>query len=378
MNPDKEYIAWLSELKQRFRQSQIKAAVKVNSELIAFYWHLGRDIVEKQSKSNWGDGLIPQLSMDLKAEFPDMGGFSRSNIFTCKQFYLFYNQDVEIVHQLGGQLETHHFDITANYADKNRVSVQTENGYQVGSEIFSLLVQVPWRHHVEIISKCKQVDEALFYVKKTIQNGWSRAMLVHFMELDLFKTEGKAITNFELTLPKPQSDLAQQVLKDPYTFEFLSLSQDYKEKDLEKALTTRIIHFLLEMGNGFAFVGRQYPIEVNGDEYWIDLLFYHLVLRCYVVVDLKIVKFEPEFAGKMGFYISAIDEQVKLPIDNPTIGLIICKEKNDVVVRYALKNINQPMGVAEYRLADNLPNELKDKLPTIQDIENEINNSNNN
>lgn len=203
-------------------------------------------------------------------------------------------------------------------------------------------------------------------------------MLVHYMELNLYRTEGKAITNFELTLPQPQSDLAQQVLKDPYKFEFLSLSQDYKEKDLEDALTNRIIHFLLEMGAGFAFVGRQYPIEVNGDDYRIDLLFYHLVLRCYVVVDLKVVKFAPEFAGKMAFYVSAIDEQVKLPIDNPTIGLIICKSKNDVVVRYTLKNIDQPIGVSEYRLADNLPECLKDKLPTVQDIENEMNNNNKN
>jgi len=378
MKPDKEYIAWLTELKQRFRQSQIKAAVKVNSELIAFYWHLGRDIVEKQSKSQWGDGLIPQLSKDLKAEFPDVGGFSRSNIFACKQFYLFYNQDVGIVHQLGGQLESHDFDENTDSDDKNSALARTGNGYQIGGEIFSLLVQVPWRHHVEIITKCKQLDEALFYVRKTILNGWSRAMLVHFMELDLYRTEGKAITNFELTLPQPQSDLAQQVLKDPYKFEFLSLSQDYKEKDLEDALANRIIHFLLEMGTGFAFVGKQYSIEVNGDDYRIDLLFYHLVLRCYVVVDLKVVKFVPEFAGKMAFYVSAIDEQVKLPIDNPTIGLIICKSKNDVVVRYTLKNIDQPIGVSEYRLADSLPESLKDKLPTVQDIENEMNNNDKN
>lgn len=378
MKPDKEYIAWLADLKQRFRLSQIKAAVKVNSELIAFYWHLGRDIVEKQSKSNWGDGLIPQLSKDLKLEFPDVGGFSISNIKFVKRFYLFYNQQNTIGYQAGGQLTSQTIAIQNPDEEKTVVSLQTGIGHQVGSEIFSLLVQVPWRHHVEIITKCKQLDEALFYVRKTIQNGWSRAMLVHFMELDLYKTEGSAITNFEFTLPHPQSDLAQQVLKDPYKFEFLSLSQDYKEKDLEDALTSRIIHFLLEMGTGFAFVGRQYPIEVNGEEYKIDLLFYHLLLRCYVVVDLKVVKFEPEFAGKMGFYISAIDEQVKLPIDNPTIGLIICKSKNDLVVRYALKNINQPIGVAEYRLSDSLPKDLKDKLPTIQDIENEINNSNNN
>ncbi len=378
MKTDQEYIQWLSELKKRFRQSQIKAAVRVNSELIQFYWNLGRDIVERQFNSNWGDGLIAQLSKDLKAEFPDVGGFSRSNIFACKQFYLFYNQNDEIVHQLGGQLKTSDFKENQQIVNRENTHTQDKNGNQVGSRIFSLLIQVPWRHHVEIITKCKQLDEALFYVQKTIQNGWSRSVLVHFMELDLYKTEGKALSNFDLTLPQPQSELAQQTLKDPYKFEFLSLSQEYNEKDLEDALTNKIIHFLLEMGTGFAFVGRQYPIVVNGDEYRMDLLFYHLTLRCYVVVDLKVVKFEPEFAGKMGFYIAAVNEQLKQPMDNPTIGLIICKTKNDVVVRYALKNINQPVGVAEYTLAKQLPDTLKNRLPTIQEVENEVNNSVNN
>lgn len=371
MKTDEDYRQWLSDLKLRFRQSQIKAAVKVNSELIAFYWNLGRDIVEKQATSKWGDGLISQLSKDLKAEFPDVGGFSQANISYTKQFYLFYSQIDTILHQVGGELETKNVTISHQLGSQSELfDNQTKSLCNNG--IVHLLVQVPWRHHIEIIAKCKKIEEALFYINKTIQNGWSRSLLVHFMELDLYKTEGTAITNFEMTLPQPQSDLAKQTLKNPYIFDFLSLSEKYKEKDLEDALTNRIIHFLLELGNGFAFAGRQYPVVVNGDEYRIDLLFYHLKLRCYVVVDLKVVKFEPEFAGKMGFYIAAIDEQVKMPIDNPTIGLIICKSKNDVVVRYALQNIKQPVGVAEYRLSEVLPEEIKDSLPTVEDIENEF------
>ena len=340
-----EYKEWLSQLKKRYQQCQIKAAIKVNSELIAFNWEFGRDIVEKQSKANWGDGLIAQISKDMHSEFPCVSGFSIANINFCKRFYLFFSQTDTI-------------------------------RYQLGSELQNLLFAIPWRHHIEIMTKCKDVNEALFYVSKTVNNGWSRSVLVHFIEEGLFESEGKAITNFDRTLPSEQSELARQTIKDPYIFDFLEMAEDYKEKDLENGLMRNIIKFLLELGSGFALVGQQYPIEVDGESYRIDLLFYHLQLRCYIVVELKTGKFEPEYAGKVGFYIAAIDNDVKQVTDNPTIGLIICKDKNDVVVRYALQNLSQPLGVSKYQLEKLLPKDYKDKLPTAEVIENKLNTNN--
>lgn len=337
-----EYKEWLTQIKSQYRQRQIKAAVKVNTELVSFYWDLGRAIVERQKNANWGDGLIEQLSRDMRDEFPDTGGFSVANINFCKRFYLFYNQEVTI-------------------------------RYQLGSELQNLLFSIPWRHHIEIMTKCKEINEAVFYLSKTIENGWSRSVLIHCIEQKLYSTQGKAVSNFEQTLPPAQSDLAKQALKDPYIFNFLSMSEKYKEKELEKALTDNIIHFVMELGSGFAFVGRQYPIEVDGESFRIDLLFYHLSLRCYIVIELKTCKFKPEFAGQVGFYIAAIDNDVRHPTDNQTIGLIICKSKNEVVVRYALQNIKQPIGVSEYQLLRQLPDKLQNTLPTIEEIENELN-----
>lgn len=342
---DTEYKEWLLQLKKRYQQCQIKAAIKVNSELIAFNWEFGHDIVEKQAKANWGDGLITQISKDMHSEFPGVKGFSVANINFCKRFYLFYSQ-ANTIH------------------------------YQVGSELIKLLSSIPWRHHIEIMTKCKDVNEALFYISKTVSNGWSRSVLIHFMAEGLFASEGRAITNFENTLPLKQSELAQQVIKDPYIFDFLEMTEDYKEKDLENALTKNIIKFLLELGSGFALVGQQYPIEVGGESFRIDLLFYHLQLRCYIVVELKTGKFEPEYAGKVGFYIAAVDNNVRQKMDNPTIGLIICKDKNDVVVRYALQNISQPLGVSKYQLEKLLPKDYKDKLPSVEIVENELNTNN--
>jgi len=341
-----DYKQWLIDLKNRIRQSQLKAAVKVNSELINLYWSMGKDIVEKQENSQYGDGLIKQLSRDLKDEFPNMQGFSERNIWAIRKWYLFYNQSIQKLQQ--------------PVAELGKTNVQ------------QLVALVPWGHNIKIVSKCKTVEEALFYINKTIEFGWSRDMLDTHIRLNEFKRLGNSTTNFELTLPSTQSDLARQTLKDPYNFDFLTLSENYKERELEDALTENITRFLLELGSGFAYVGRQVPLTVGNKEFFIDLLFYHLKLRCYVVIELKAVDFAPEFAGKLSFYLSAINDILTHPTDNPTIGLMICKSKDHYVAEYALKGINQPIGVSEYELTKHFPKDFKGSLPTIEEIEAEL------
>jgi predicted nuclease of restriction endonuclease-like (RecB) superfamily len=344
---NKTYYSWLKELKHKVRLVQIKAAVKVNSELLQFYWELGQDIADKQRNAKWGDGFLKQLSIDLSSEFPDMKGFSLSNLKYIKQWYLFYSQEIGKSQQAVGQKP-------------------------IAKQAVSQLVQIPWGHNIAIISKCKNLDEALFYIQKTIQNNWSRSVLTHHIESDLFKREGKAITNFKATLPEPQSDLARETLKDPYNFDFLTLTEKYNEKELENALINHVTKFLLELGAGFSYIGQQYKLEVSGDEFFIDLLFYHVKLHCYVVVELKAVKFKPEFAGKLNFYVSAVDGILKSEQDNTSIGILICKSKNDTVVEYALKDVHKPIGVSEYIITKNLPDEFKSSLPSIEDIEAEL------
>jgi len=329
------YKPFLIELKSKIQNSQIKASFRVNEELLRLYWEMAQMIVAKQKESSWGDNLIEQISHDLKKEFPNMKGFSKTNLLYMKKWYLFYTQ---------------------------------ENLPQVVGEIF----QIPWGHNREIVTKCKTYDEALFYTQKTISNTWSRAVLLHQIESDLHSRDGKTINNFDQKLPQPQSDLAKATLKDPYIFDFLTLTEKYNEKELEDALTEHITSFLLEIGSGFAFVGRQYKLTVGGDEFRIDLLFYHIKLKCYVVVELKTVKFKPEFAGQLNFYVSAIDGELREANDHPTIGILICKSKNDTVVEYALNKIDNPIGISEYQLVSKLPKEFKSSLPSIEEIESEL------
>ena len=332
---DKEYISFINDIKSKIKQAQIKAAIKVNEELLRLYWDIAKVIVDKQKSSSWGDRIIEQISRDLKQEFPNLKGFSRTNLLYMKKWYLFWS-------------------------DKNIP--------QVVGEIF----KIPWGHNREIITKCKNIDEALFYVNKTIENGYSRAVLVHQIESGLYSRSKKAINNFDKKLPSPQSDLAKEITKDPYCFDFLSLSEKYNEKELENALMDNLTNFLLELGSGFAFVGRQYRLEIAGEEFFIDLLFYHIKLKCFVVVELKTTKFKPEYAGKLNFYITAVDKEIKEPNDNPTIGILICKSKNNTIVEYALNSIEKPIGVSEYKLSKELPNNLKNALPSIEEIENEL------
>ena len=334
---NEEYVELLHFIKDKIRSTQLKAIVTVNQQLLEFYWELGNIIIKKQAKTTWGDKLINQLSHDLKIEFPEMKGFSVSNLKYMRQWVSFYSLDDPISQQAVDQI-----------------------------------MQIPWGHNIAIISRCKNTTEATYYMYNTVQYNWSRNVLIHQIESDLYQREGKAINNFASQLPKPQSDLATQVLKDPYVFDFLSMTKEYTERDLEKELVNHISHFLLELGNGFAYIGKQVNIQVGGKDFYIDLLFYHTGLHSYVVVELKNTEFEPEHAGKLNFYIKAVDQQLKKDIDQPTIGLLICKSKNKIIAEYALSDVNKPIGVAEYQLIKSLPDNLKPSLPSIEELEFEL------
>jgi predicted nuclease of restriction endonuclease-like (RecB) superfamily len=353
-----EYKQWLNDLKQRISNSQIKASIRINTAMIELYWSIGADIVEKQAETKWGSGVIRQLSKDLKTELPGIDGFSETNLRYMKRFYIFYNQQYTIQHQDGAILEK------ADETDETLIQHQfgAENTYS------PIIGAIPWRHHIEILNKCKSVPQALFYVQKTIENGWSRAVLMNFLEADFYSAQGKALNNFSRLLPEPQSDLASEIIKDPYNFGFLILTEKYKEKELEDALIDNITKFLLELGRGFAYIGRQVPVKIGAKEREIDLLFYHTALHCYIVIELKTGEFEAEHAGKLSLYISAINHQRKKEVDNATIGLIICKTKDDIEVQYSLENINQPIGVSEYKLSKLLPDNYKSSLPSIEEI----------
>jgi len=351
------YRSWIKEIKDKVRSSQIKASIAVNSVLIGFYWDLGKLISEKEFI--WGGKLIDQVAKDLKVEFPEMQGLSRSNLFNVKKFFQFYN--TKLVQQLVGQLQ--------NIDNQN-----FEVGQQPDEHIKKLVIQIPWGHKILIFTKSKDVKEALFYIHKTKENNWSRDTLALQIKSGLYKRQDKAITNFINTLPSPNSDLARQTLKDPYVFDFLQLTEEYKERDIENQLTQHITRFLLELGKGFAFIGRQYNICLNEKEYFIDLLFYHIPMQCYVVVELKNKEFEPEFAGKLNFYLTLVDKTLKRPIENPTIGILLCRSKDNLEVEYALQDIHKPMGVSEFELSEHLPENLKSSLPTIEEIENELKN----
>jgi predicted nuclease of restriction endonuclease-like (RecB) superfamily len=332
-----EYKEFLEHIKNKARKSQLKAFVKANTIMLEFYWELGIDITQKQKSTNWGSGFLTLLSKDLMRDFPNIKGFSKRNLERIRQWYTFYSKD-------------------------NTITTQAV------SQLFS----IPWSHNIIVIQKCKEIRKALFYINKTIENGWSRSILTHQIEGQLFERSGKAITNFTHTLPKPQSDLANELTKDPYQFDFLTLREKHDERELEDALMTHITKFLMELGQGFAFVGRQHKLSIGEKDFYIDLLFYHLKLYCYVVVELKVVDFEPEFAGKLNFYISAVDGEIKGEKDNPTIGILICKSKNSTIVEYSLKDINKPIGVSEFKLSNMLPTEIKSSLPSIEEIEEEL------
>ena len=334
-----EFKSWVSQLKKDIRSAQVKAAIKVNTELLRLYWRMGSDICEKQKSATWGDGWLKELSRELMAEFPDMKGFSHRNLKYIRQWYEFYNQQL-----IFGQQPV----------------------AQISEDVF---FSVPWGHHLYIISQCKDVDRAVFYLQKTVETCLSRAVLLNFLDANLYERQGKAVNNFTRLLANPQSELAAQTLKDPYNFDFLTLDGEYRERELEQGLTQNVTRFLLELGTGFAFVGSQIPLQVGDDTVYPDLLFYHLELRCYVVVELKVTKFKAEHLGQLGMYVSAINHIKKKPTDNPTIGLLICKTKNNVMAQYALEATNQPIGISEYQLSKLMSEDIQSQLPTIEDIE---------
>lgn len=348
-----EYQTWLTEIKNRIVASRIKAALAASRELVTFYFELGWRISEKQREASWGDKVIPQLSADLKKAFPDLQGVSSSNLKYCKRFYEFYALP-------NGQQSVDLID-ASSVVKFEQVALAV-----IGQQ---LVDQIPWGHNIQVFTKSVDLNEAAFYINQTIHNGWSREVLAQQIKSDLYGRSGKTVSNFKQTLPIARSELVQQTLKDPYVFDFLSLTAPYNERDIERQLVKHMTKFLLELGKGFAFVGQQYTIEVDGTDYFIDLLFYHTVLKCYVVVELKNTKFISEYAGKLNFYLSAVDSLVKQTDDNPTIGLLLCRDKSNIEVEFALRDMSKPMGVSEYNFTEVLPDELKGSLPTVEEIE---------
>lgn len=332
--PSGDYEQFLHGVKERILNAQIRAALAVNQELVVLYWHIGQEILTRQQAQGWGAKVISKLAKDLQSAFPEMKGFSRTNLLYMRAFADAY-PDEQFIQQVAGQ--------------------------------------IPWFHNCTLLDKVKDPDERRWYIQQTIQHGWSRSILTQKIESGLYHRQGSALTNFNQTLPQPQSALAQQVLRDPYNFDFLSLGREAQERDLEHALIRHIREFLLELGVGFAFVGSQYPIQISGKDYRLDLLFYHFRLHCFVVLDLKTVEFEPEFSGKMNFYVSAVDDLLRGPMDNPTIGIILCKTQDQTVVEYALRDVNKPIGISTYQLKHALPESLQGNLPTIEELELQLN-----
>lgn len=363
---DDEYAAWIAEVKHRYRSAQVKAAVKVNAEKLLFNWQLGRDLVRKKAEERWGSGVVEQVSLDLQKEFPNESGFSVRNLWYMKKWFLFYFGDASstILQQTVSELQ-----VADNEVDKKLQQAVAEMSeeylHQIGGEFPQTFLLVPWGHHIAIITKCETIDEALFYLNKTIEQGLSRDALTNCIKADLFKHQGKIVNNFTDHLPALQSKLVQEVLKENYDFGFATVNHEiYDEAELEAALAKNVTAMLLEMGSGFAFMGEQREIIVGGRTRKIDLLFYHIRLRCYIVCELKAKPFEPEFAGKLNFYVNAVDELKKAPDDNPTIGLLICSDMNKTEVQWSFRGIETPMGVATY---NNI--RIKDALPTQEQLQ---------
>lgn len=369
-----EYKHWLGELKQRIRQSQIKAAVKVNTELLQLYWQLGSEIVEKQQNAKWGDSFLKQLSADLYEEFPEMKGWSERNLRRIRQWYLIYSQHNLFRTQLVPEIDTNTKQVVSHVENENAIQLVSQNRQQLVGNLQNDFFSIPWGHHILIMQRCKEMDKALFYIHKTLENNWSRSVLDWQIDSNLFERQGKAVSNFSHTLPKPQSDLAQQITKDPYIIDIMGVRQEMQERELEAHLDKHISQYLLELGKGFTYYGHQIQLKVGDETFYIDQLFYHVRLHCYVVVELKAVAFKPEHVGQLNFYVNAVNAMMRTEGDNPTIGLLICKDKNDVVAEYTLQSVNSPIGVSSMQIYDQLTADYKSALPTTEEIEAEIRN----
>ena len=335
---DSDYKAWVSELKKRFMSSQIKAAIKVNSELIRFYWSLGRDIVQKKAESKWGSGFFDNLSRDLRSALPEVKGLSVTNLKYMKYLYTLFCNEAE-----------------------NRPQVVDD------------LSRIPWGHLRYIIDSSKNnPQKALFFIHKVVENNWSRSVLLNFLDTDLFERQGKIVSNFSQSLPLPQGDLAQQLMKDPYNFDFISIAEHYEEKELKDALIHNIERFLLELGRGFAYMGREYRLQIGSIEKFMDMLFYNTNLHCYVVVEVKTSEFDSENIGQLGTYVTAVNHILKRDGDNPTVGLLICKTKDNVLAQYALESMAVPIGISEYELSKLYPVDFRSNMPSIEEIESNL------
>lgn len=382
---DGDYAEWIAELKHRYRSAQVKASIRVNAEKLLFNWELGRDLVQKKAEERWGAGVVEQVSLDLQREFPNTDGFSTRNIWYMKQWYLFYYQE-------DTKLQRPVAEIVNAKLQRPVAELEDEKLYQVGKEILippvreiedekmhllgaefpATFAQIPWGQHIEIISRCKSMEEALFYIGQTIDRGLSRPALVNCIKANLYEHQGKILNNFAEHMPALQSKLVQEVLKENYDFGFATVRHEiYDEQELEEALSQSVTDLLLELGTGFAFIGRQKELIAGDTTRKIDLLFYHIRLRCYVVCELKAKAFEPEFAGKLNFYVNAVDDLLKADDDNPTIGLLICSDMNKADVQWSFRGISTPMGVATYnnvRIKDMLPTQkqLKERMELLQ------------
>jgi len=374
MTTDEGYVQWMADIKQRFRQSQVKASVHVNTAMLEFYWSVGRDLVALRAEDRWGAGVVKQFALDMRQAFPGETGFSYSNVKYMKQWYSYYYERVtksqlpiglighqagdEKGQQLAGQIEA----LKKSQQPAGQIEGVEKSHQPSGQlEMPEIFGRIPWFHHVHIISKCHSLDEALFYINRVVEEGWSRSRLEDQVAANLFGSQGAALTNFEHTLPASQSQLAKELLKDPYHFEFLSMKEEYEEQDLEDALVSNITRFLMELGQGFSYVGRQMELQMPGGQtFFPDLLFYHIPQHRYVVVELKVVKFIPEFAGKLNFYVTAIDELMRGAGDNPTVGLLICKSTDKTVVEWSLRDINKPLGVSTYQLEEVVERTVKE------------------
>lgn len=332
-NDPGDYLIWLEKLKSEIRTTQLRATVAANVEFLGLCWRIGKILLEQEKRQ--GQEVVARLVADLKAEFPSLKGMSPGNLRSMKAFAVAYPADP----------------------------------FGEGPLLQAELAKLTWYHHIALLDKVKDIEERLVYIQATVENGWSRDVMVQQIESGYRQRAGKAITNFSRLLPEPLSDLGQQSLKNPYLLDFLTLTEKHKERDLENGLVERITNLLLEPGKGFAYVGRHYPIEVSDREFSIDLLFYHLKLRSYLVIDLKVVEFEPEFVGKLNFCLSAVDEQLRGELDNPSIGLLICRRNNRLIAEYALRDSQKPIGMTEYRFMESLPDNLKTTLPAIDEIE---------
>lgn len=334
---DNDYLKWIAELSKKYRQSQIKAAIHVNSELISYYFYLGKEIHESSFKKKYGNQFFESLSNGMRNKLPDAKGFSPRNLRYVEKFYTLYKPKLSIMQQLVAQLS-----------------------------------MVPWGHHVIIIDKCKNVDQALFFVQKTIENNWSRAVLLNFLDTDLYERNGKSINNFKTALPDADKDLAKEITKDPYSFNFLTLEKKYSEKELKDALIANIQKFLLELGTGFAYMGREYRLPVGQTEQFLDMLFYNTNVHAYVVVEVKVTDFKPDYIGQLGTYVVAVDHILKTERDEKTIGILICKGKDEILARYSVDSSSQPLGISSFELSKLIPDNFKSSLPTIEELENEL------